>query len=82
LAGGVVRIDLKEKNDAAPAEEGLVRMPMVRGYWILTPAKGGTNIEYSFVADPGGAIPAWLANQFIVDGPFKTVSALRKYLAQ
>ncbi len=82
LAGGVIRIDLKEKNDATPKNNDYVRMPMVRGYWLLKPEKGGTQVEYSFLADPGGAIPGWLANQFIVEGPFKTIAALRKYLVK
>lgn len=82
LAKGVIRIDLKEKNDAAALDDRYVRMKIARGYWILTPTATGTAIEYSFLADPSGGIPAWLANQFIVDNPFKTIKGLRAYLAK
>jgi hypothetical protein len=82
LAGGVIRIDLKEKNDAAPINDDYVRMKVSRGYWILTPTATGTLVEYSFLADPSGSIPAWLTNQFIVDSPFKTIKGLRAYLAK
>ncbi len=82
LANGVVRLDLKEKNDALPVNDEFVRMQTCKGYWILTPVKGGTQIEYSFVADPSGNIPAWLANQFIVDNPFETIKGLRAYLSK
>lgn len=82
LANGVIRIDLKEKNDALPTDDRYVRMALSRGYWILTPLNEGTSVEYSFLADPSGNIPAWLANQFIVDSPFKTIKGLRAYLAK
>jgi hypothetical protein len=55
-------------------------MAISRGYWMLSPSEGGTEIEYSFLADPGGNIPAWLANQFIVSNPFKTIKGLRNHL--
>ena len=82
LANGVIRIDLKEKNDALPLDDRYVRMALSRGYWVLTPQNQGTLVEYSFLADPSGNIPAWLANQFIVDSPFKTIKGLRAYLAK
>lgn len=80
--GGKIRIDLKDKNDALPLDNLYVRMPFVRGYWLLTPKNTGTDVEYCFVADPGGSIPAWLINQFIVDGPINTLTALRENLLQ
>lgn len=82
LANGTIRIDLKEQNDALPLDDRYVRMAISRGYWMLTPENGGTAVEYSFLADPSGNIPAWLANQFIVDSPFKTIKGLRAYLAK
>ena len=80
LTNGDVRIDLIHRNSAAPVNEDYVRMPYSKGYWILKPAGNKTKIEYSFLADPGGNIPAWLANQFIVESPFKTIKGLREYL--
>ncbi len=80
LDGGIVRIDLIHRNSAAPVNDDYVRMPYSKGYWILKPNGNKTKIEYSFLADPGGNIPAWLANQFIVESPFKTITGLRKYL--
>lgn len=80
LAGGAIRIDLEHKNKAIPEDDDYVRMPFAVGYWVLTPKGNKTVVEYSFLADPGGNIPAWLANQFIVDNPFKTIKALREFL--
>jgi hypothetical protein len=75
-----VHITLVDRNNAAPLDSRYVRMPMAKGYWIITPKGTGSHIEYSFISDPGGNIPAWLANEFIVDSPFKTIKGLRQYL--
>jgi hypothetical protein len=40
----------------------------------------GVDVTFQMHADPGGAIPKWLANQTVVDTPFKTLQALRKRL--
>lgn len=79
-ANGVVRIALSNDNSASPPDDRYVRMPLAKGYWIISPKGSGSTIEYSFISDPGGNIPAWLANEFIVDTPFKTIKGLRQYL--
>ena len=80
LPNGVVRIDLKEDPYIIPENKAYVRMPISRGYWNLIPSGEGTEVEYSFLSDPAGDIPAWLANQFIVSSPLKTIKSLRQYL--
>lgn len=80
LGNGVIRIELIEAPNSIPENEEYVRMPISRGYWQLTPSGNGTAVEYSFLSDPGGDIPAWIVNQFIVSTPFKTIKGLREYL--
>jgi hypothetical protein len=80
LENGVLRIDLNSVSDALEVDNDYVRMTLATGYWVLTPTSEGTDLEYSFLADPAGNIPAWLANQFIVDNPLKTIKGLREYL--
>lgn len=75
-----IRIDISSANSFIPENDEYVRMPIATGYWILSPSGNGTQVEYSFLADPGGDIPAWLANQFIVNNPIKTIKGLREYL--
>ncbi|MCB1703557.1 MAG: hypothetical protein KDI17_01785 [Halioglobus sp.] len=42
---------------------GLVRVPQMGGYWHLKPdAQGWVQVTYQVHGDPGGWIPAWLAN--------------------
>jgi len=80
LENGVLRIDLNSVSDALEVDNDYVRMTLATGYWVLTPTSEGTDLEYSFLADPAGNIPVWLANQFIVDNPLKTIKGLREYI--
>jgi hypothetical protein len=29
--------------------------------------------------EPGGSVPSWLANKFVVDAPFNTLKALKDH---
>lgn len=72
-------IRLKENNSAKKEVSDCVRMKKAHGYWKLTTiAKNKTKVYYQFLGDPGGSLPSWLVNMFIVDGPFDTFVALKK----
>ena len=59
--------------------EGIVRMVKTNGYWLLTTTDTNkTAISYQMHVEPGGLIPAWLANPFIQNAPFSTFRELRK----
>lgn len=64
--------------------EGAVRMPFLRGHWILVPEHGGdwTRVEYQVHADPGGALPDWVANIISKTVPYKTIVALRQQVVR
>jgi hypothetical protein len=48
-------------------QPGLVRVPDMGGHWHLKPLKDGwVEITYQIYGDPGGWIPAWLANHAAV----------------
>ncbi len=61
-----------------PKEENYLRVKKSEGFWKLTEKSGYTTIIYQFKADPGGNIPDWLINSFLIDGPFETMSNLKK----
>ncbi len=52
-------------NDKAPAKrEDSVRVEINKGSWSLEPTSDGkTRITYYLFTDPGGSIPAWVANK-------------------
>lgn len=68
-------------HDYIPEKDGIVRMPVSKGLWYVYQLdKHTTKIEYIYGGDPGGSIPSWVVNLFIVDGPFKSLVNLKKYL--
>lgn len=62
-----------------PEEKGFVRVAQVKGFWKLVP-KGAnqTEVTYQVHTEPGGSVPSWLANKFVVDAPFNTLKALKE----
>jgi hypothetical protein len=76
----VTTVNVEAVPNYLPAVEGKVRIPRADGYWKLVPTSTGSAVTFQMHADPGGAIPSWLANRTVVDTPFKTLQALRKYL--
>lgn len=61
-----------------PEKDGNVRVASLEGYWRLVP-KGADKVEvtYQVHTEPGGSVPSWLANSFVVDAPFNTLEQLR-----
>lgn len=59
--------------DYIAEKDGLVRIRKFSNSWKLTPLKNGViQIDYQVNVDPGGSIPAWLANLTITEGPYQT----------
>jgi hypothetical protein len=66
-------------HDYIPEKKGVVRLPEGRGLWVFTPLENGkTEVYHRFGGDPGGNIPAWIVNMFLVDGPHKTILGLQE----
>jgi hypothetical protein len=63
-----------------PPVKDVVRMPFLRGHWILQPLNGGsaTDVEYQVHANPGGSLPEWIANLASKKLPLLTIVGLRK----
>jgi len=67
--------------DYIPEKKGIVRMPRSNGVWnVYQVDKQIVKIEYTYGGDPGGSIPDWIINLFIVDSPHKTLINMREYL--
>ncbi|SDT42201.1 START domain-containing protein [Pseudomonas fuscovaginae UPB0736] len=62
-----------------PEEKGYVRVAQVEGFWKLVP-KGDnlTEVTYQVHTEPGGSVPSWLANKFVVEAPYNTLLALKE----
>ena len=64
-----------------PVEKGVIRMPGYRE-WVILEEIDSTNTLFiaEGYADPGGTVPAWLVNMFLVDGIYDSVIKTREKL--
>ena len=76
---GAVMRKLEGVSTYLPVEKGFVRVSQVEGFWKLVP-KGAdeTEVTYQVHTEPGGSVPSWLANKFVIDAPFNTLKALKE----
>lgn len=75
-----VRVTFRNATShAVPRQDGAVRIPYLRGHWILRPTDGGrsTWVEYQAHADPAGSIPTFIVNLVSKTLPYKTLLKLR-----
>jgi hypothetical protein len=78
INSGQVRVTVTGIPDYIKPNEGIVRMIKADGYWLLTSMGTQlTAVTYQMHVEPGGLIPAWLANPFIKNVPFSTFRELR-----
>ncbi|WP_404368965.1 START domain-containing protein [Marinobacter sp.] len=78
--GRVLRMSFRNvSSDAVPLQEGVVRMPRLKGAYTMTEiSPNQTRVSYQVEADVGGRIPDWLATLIARDLPVKTLSSLRE----
>ena len=64
-----------------PEKSGKVRVPRSDISWYVTmPTTKTISIIYIFAAEPGGSLPAWLANMFADKGPYESFKKLSELL--
>ena len=80
--GKNVKVHIEALPRYGPEKDGLVRIPYVKGFWLLESiGPNTTKLTYQVHASPGGSIPAWLANSFVVNNPFDTIENLRSLIS-
>ena len=82
-ADGSLTRTLEEVPNYLPKEKDFVRVAQVAGFWKLVP-KGAdsTEVTYQVHTEPGGSVPSFVANKFVVEAPFNTLKALRERAEQ
>lgn len=82
-ADGSLTRNLEEVPTYLPPEKGFVRVAQVQGFWKLVP-KGAdsTEVTYQVHTEPGGSVPSFVANKFVVEAPFNTLKELRSKAEQ
>jgi hypothetical protein len=72
-----------EADEPIPQTPGLVRVSAYKAMWKVTmPEEGKVNIEYILELNPGGGIPAWMANVMVEKGPYETFMGLSEKLKE
>ena len=72
-------IRYESRPDFLPEKDKIIRIRLAKGEWILTAVgEQQAHVEYGMLLDPGGQLPAWIVNLFIVDGPFQTLTNLQE----
>lgn len=78
--GVVTSVGVPVKGYVADNDD-MVRITESDSKWIITPlGESKCQLEYIVNANPGGAIPEWLANSAAIDVPFETFINIRKEL--
>lgn len=78
-ADGSVTRQLRGVPNYLPEQPRLVRVSKFEGFWQMRPVgEGQVEVIYQAHTEPGGSLPAWLANSFVVDVPLHTLLALRR----
>ncbi len=74
---GSVLIAYEANDSLMEPQSGYVRMPALKGMLRFTPMEPGqVHVTFEVVLDPGGYIPAWIANLILRDIPY---FSLRRY---
>ncbi len=77
----VLRIEGLNENGVVPVFQFRERVPHYSAKWRVTaPTPGKIQIVYILELDPGGSLPASIANMFAEKGPYETFRGLAKQL--
>ena len=76
-----VRVRFHNVDDLLPRDSGYLTVPELHGISGFRRLPGHEiELFYELSLDPGGRIPAWLANRVLRDAPFFTLERLRQVL--
>lgn len=74
-----VRIDMRMEEGYKEGTDDYVRMESAEGYWLLNQIEPNkVDIIYQMHAEPGGSIPTWAINMFMVDTPIQDIKTLQE----
>ncbi len=75
-----VNVQVVNKPDLLPINPDYVRIPQMQGRFAFAPTSNDKEVEvtYEIILDPGGYVPAWIANIILKDIPYFTLEKLRR----
>ena len=76
-----VFIDVKSSPAYLPEKDGIVRIETMNIHCEFIPVEDNkVRMNYRLHSDPGGALPAWLVNMAVDNGPVNTIKGIREML--
>jgi hypothetical protein len=68
--------------DYLPEKKGVIRVKKISGFWSFSPdrEKGTVTVTYQMHSEPGGKLPAWMANSAVVMRPFTVLKNMQQML--
>ena len=75
-----VKIALESLSNFIPPNRKQVRMTVSSGHWKLEKKGNQTPLTLEYHADPQIPIPSWVSNRYVVQGPVKSLTNLKKRL--
>lgn len=78
----LLMVDIQMLTNIQELNDNLVRMDGY-GFWkVKEISPGELKIDFQMQVDPGGSIKAWMANMFVTDSPFHTMTGIREAMNQ
>jgi hypothetical protein len=76
------KVQMESVPDYIPMTNGLLRIPYSKTRMeVLQVSRDMLVFTYYAEVNPGGAIPAWVANLFALNGPYQTFRGLKELLS-
>ena len=73
-----LRMPFRQQGGVMDEKDGYVRIPRMEGYLEFKPlAPGRIKLTIEVILDPGGYLPAWLANLILRDIPYFSLKRFR-----
>lgn len=76
-----VTVQISNRPEGLEPQENFMRLLKADGYWeVRQLSEDKISIKFQYLADPGGGVPPWLVNTFIVKSPYKTLRIMREMM--
>ena len=75
-----IKVTLESAPTFIPHNNKQIRMTVSSGRWTLEKEGNQTRVTIEYHADPEIPVPSWLSKRYVVQGPAKSLSNLKKRL--
>lgn len=78
-----MRLSSRNIDSFPHSKDHFIRMPFLKAEWIITaPSPNNLHVEYTLSWNPGGDVPAFMANSFSTSGPLQSFTELKRKMSR